>query len=200
MSHQNVCDIAIKASSVLLPLGRKQYIRHWEGRHKAIQNLKLTYLIEDLSLVLNSWVTVLKASLFLLLKQIRGITSKIKVLHCLTVIIWPLCLVLLCLMKKWICTSRFKDPPHSHTFIQKHWVFILETRQKGALSMFFRRFIIWQASFGPWNWFFQFWFFCDFLSEFWPSEAVRNECGLDKTKAVRWRNMLNPKEWHKVSH
>lgn len=134
MSHQNVCDIAIKASSVLLPLGRKQYIRHWGERHKAIQNLKLTYLIEDLSLVLNSWVTVLKASLFLLLKQIWGITSKIKVLHCLTVIIWPFCLVLLCLMKKWICTSSFKDPPHSHTFIQKHWVFILETRQKGALD------------------------------------------------------------------
>lgn len=109
ISHQKVCDRAIKASSVLLPLGGK-CSGHWGKRHKAIQKFKLTYLLEDFTLILHSWVTGLKAPLFLFLKQIRGITSKMKVLHCLTVIIWPFCLVRLCLMKKWICTSSFKRP------------------------------------------------------------------------------------------
>lgn len=200
LSHQNVCDIAIKANSVLLPLGRKQYIGYWKERHKAIQNLKLIYLLEDFTLVLNSWVTVLKASLFLFLKQILGITSKMKVLHCLTLTIWAFCLALLCLMKKWICTSTFKDPPHSHTSIIPSEALRVCSRHQteGALDRglpclcFSGGFIIWQASFRPWNWFIKFCFFCDFLHEFWPSEAVKNECGLSEIKAVSWKKTLNP--------
>lgn len=123
-----------------------------------------------------------------------------KVLHCLTLTIWPFCLALLCLMKKWICTSTFKDPPHSHTFIIPSEALRVYSwhQTEGALDRglpclcFSGGFIIWQASFRPWNWFIKFCFFCDFLHEFWPSEAVKNECGLSEIKAVSWKKTLNP--------
>lgn len=123
-----------------------------------------------------------------------------KVLHCLTLTIWPFFLALLCLMKKWICTSTFKDPPHSHTFIIPSETLRVCSRHQteGTLDRGLPclcvsgGFIIWQASFWPWNWFIKFCFFCDFLREFWPSEAVKNECGLSEIKAVSWKKTLNP--------